>query len=50
MAIARARGIQLPPVDLIQVGEHYFVCDGHHRISVAKAQGQVVIEALVTVR
>jgi len=46
---ARATGASLPPVDLIQVGEHYFVRDGHHRISVARALGQVEIDALVTV-
>jgi hypothetical protein len=27
-------------VELIQVGEAYFVRDGHHRISVATALGQ----------
>ena len=49
IAIARTKGVQLPPVDLIQIGEKYFVRDGHHRISVARAQGQVVIDAMVTV-
>ncbi len=39
----------LPPVALIQVGDVYYVRDGHHRISVAKALGQMVIEAEVTV-
>jgi hypothetical protein len=37
------------PVDLIQVGEKYFVRDGHHRISVARALGQTAIDAEVTV-
>ena len=37
----------LPPVELIQVGEAYFVRDGHHRISVARAFGQMFIEAEV---
>lgn len=49
IAIARAQGVSLPPVDLIQVGHTYYVRDGHHRISVARAQGQVEIEAHVTV-
>ena len=34
---------------LVQVGDVYFVCDGHHRISVARALGQLAIEAEVTV-
>jgi hypothetical protein len=38
-------GISLPPVELVQVGETYFVRDGHHRISVAKALQQEMIEA-----
>lgn len=39
----------LKPVDLIRVGECYFVQDGHHRISVAHALGQLAIDAEVTV-
>ena len=46
---ARRRGTKLPPVSLIQVGDMYFVEDGHHRISVAKARGEQFIEAEVTV-
>lgn len=49
VARARRRGIDLPPVELIQVGAVYFVIDGHHRISVAKVLGQLDIEAEVTV-
>ncbi len=45
IAEARRRGIALPPVDLIQVSDEYYVRDGHHRISVAKAAGQGEIEA-----
>jgi hypothetical protein len=41
-------GMPMPPVDLIRVGEHYFVRDGHHRISVAKWLGMKEIEAEVT--
>jgi len=47
IATARLRGVVLPPVSLIQVGEHYFVRDGHHRISVARALGEQYIEAEV---
>lgn len=42
------RGLTLPPVDLIHVNEMYFVRDGHHRVSVARALGQKYIEAVVT--
>jgi len=49
VAGARQRGKSLPPVDLIQVGSTYFVQDGHHRISVARALGEQDIEAEVTV-
>jgi hypothetical protein len=42
-------GIDLPPVELIQVGQTYFVRDGHHRVSVARARGQTTISAEVTV-
>ncbi len=41
-------GEELPPVDLIQVGEVYFVRDGHHRVSVARSLGQRYIEAEIT--
>jgi hypothetical protein len=50
VATARMMALTLPPVGLIQVGEGYFVRDGHHRISVARALGEQHIEAEVTVR
>jgi len=49
VAAARDQGKALPPVVLVQVGDVYFVRDGHHRISVARALGQLDIEAEVTV-
>ena len=39
--------ISLPPVVLYKVGQVYFVVDGHHRVSVARRQGQIDIEAEV---
>lgn len=42
-------GVGLPPVDVVQVGDDFFVKDGHHRVSVARAIGQKFIEAEVTV-
>jgi hypothetical protein len=41
------REINLPPVQLYKVGENYFVVDGHHRVSVARAHEQVFIDAYV---
>jgi hypothetical protein len=49
VARAREQDKVLPPVVLVQVGDVYFVRDGHHRISVARALGQLDIEAEVTV-
>ena len=50
LSVARARqeSKALPPVDLVQVGETYYCLDGHHRLSVARAFGQLDIEARVT--
>ncbi len=49
IAMVRFQGQPLDAVRLIQVGDHYFVEDGHHRISVARALGQTVIDAEVIV-
>lgn len=49
IAKAYLTDITLPPVKLVQLGDTYFVQDGHHRISVAKALGQLDIDAEVTV-
>ena len=37
--------IYLPPIVLYKVGQVFFVVDGHHRVSVARKQGQEFIEA-----
>jgi hypothetical protein len=49
IATARLRGASLPTIDLIQLGNEYFVRDGHHRVSVARALGEAYIDAHVTV-
>ena len=49
IATAWQAGVSLPPIDLIRVGGIFFVRDGHHRISVARAMGQPDIDAVVTV-
>ena len=48
IAAAMRRGDAMPPVDLVRVGEIYFVRDGHHRVSVALALGRSDIDAYVT--
>jgi hypothetical protein len=37
-----------PPVELFKVGEVYFVRDGNHRVSVARANSSTHIEAYIT--
>jgi hypothetical protein len=48
IAAAMRRGEAMPPVDLVRIGEIYFVRDGHHRVSVARALGRTDIDARVT--
>jgi hypothetical protein len=50
VAQAKLSGVVLPPVELIQVGDNYFVRDGHHRISVAHALGEEYIDAEIISR
>ena len=38
----------LPPIEVYQIGDVYFVLDGHHRVSVAQQLGAKEIEAYVT--
>ncbi len=47
VAVANMKGVKLPPVELLLVGDTYYVRDGHHRISVARAMGQYEIDAVV---
>jgi hypothetical protein len=37
-----------PPIEVYKVGDVYFVRDGNHRVSVARANGLTTIEAYVT--
>jgi hypothetical protein len=39
--------VSLPPVVLYKVSDVYFVVDGHHRVSVARKQNQIYIDAEV---
>lgn len=42
---AHLTDISLPPIQLYEIGGMYFVRDGNHRVSVAKAQGVEFIDA-----
>ena len=41
------RAEDLPPVELYEIGEAYFVVDGHHRVSVARYHNVPTVEAAV---
>jgi hypothetical protein len=49
VAMAYLARLPLPPIQLIQVGEVYFVRDGHHRLSVSRAFGQMAMDAEVII-
>ncbi|HEY0442764.1 MAG TPA: hypothetical protein VGC90_00925 [Candidatus Limnocylindrales bacterium] len=38
----------LPPVELVRAAGAYWVVDGHNRVALAKAEGQLWIDADVT--
>lgn len=40
--------VGLPPIEVYQIGQVYFVLDGNHRVSVARRLGATHIEARVT--
>ena len=48
IAEAQRRGRDMPPISVYRVGDLHFVRDGHHRVSVARAQGRSHIDAYVT--
>ena len=41
------KGEDLPPVELYEIGDAYFVVDGHHRVSVARYHDVPTLEAAV---
>jgi hypothetical protein len=45
---AHLQSVILPPVRLYEIGGLYFVRDGNHRVSVARMQGVMAIDAEVT--
>jgi hypothetical protein len=48
IAVAKRRGESMPPIRAYRIANAYFVEDGHHRVAVARAQGQPDIDAYVT--
>ena len=47
IALAHRRGHALPPITVVESHAGYYVVDGRHRVSVARALGQTDIEAWV---
>lgn len=47
IAQANLNGVALPPPRLLKIDRSYFVVDGNHRVSVARARGQRFIEGQV---
>ncbi|MDR0389930.1 MAG: transcriptional regulator [Spirochaetaceae bacterium] len=45
---AHLKDLILPPIQLYEIGGVYFVRDGNHRVSVARSQGCIDIDAEVT--
>jgi hypothetical protein len=48
IALAHRTGVSLPPIWVIERPDGYYVVDGRHRESVARAMGHRDIEARVT--
>jgi hypothetical protein len=48
LALAQRRGEAIPPIDVYRIDRMHFVKDGHHRVSIAMAARQTVIDAYVT--
>ena len=46
--LAERYGTVIPPIEVYRIGDLHFVKDGHHRVSVAIATGQQMIDADVT--
>jgi hypothetical protein len=48
VALAQRRGIALPPVEVVEGADGYYVVDGRHRVSVALATGRREIEVHIS--
>jgi ParB-like chromosome segregation protein Spo0J len=47
VAVALRKGLALPPVQVVEGSDGYYLVDGRHRVSVALATGQRDIEARI---
>src|SRR5690606_31306090 len=47
-ARANRTGEVIPPIEVYQIGDYYFVRDGHRRVAVARSLGVNLIEARIT--
>ncbi|MGZ4311344.1 MAG: hypothetical protein ACXVR1_04475 [Solirubrobacteraceae bacterium] len=47
VALAQRRGVPLPPIELLHGPDGYYVIDGRHRVSVARALDHADIDAWV---
>jgi hypothetical protein len=47
IAEVQRRGGDMPPISAYRIGDLHFVKDGHHRVSVARAQGRTHIDGYV---
>jgi hypothetical protein len=45
--LAEQRGQVLPPISVVPVADGYAIRDGHHRVSVARARGALMIDAQI---
>jgi len=45
--LAEQRGAALPPITVSPVDDGFAIRDGHHRVSVARARGALMIDAIV---
>jgi hypothetical protein len=48
VAVALRKGLALPPVQVVEGSDGYYLVDGRHRVSVALATGQRDIEARIS--
>jgi hypothetical protein len=46
--LAYRLGDPVPPVSVYRIDGRYWLCDGHHRVSVLRHQGAATVDALVT--
>jgi nucleotide-binding universal stress UspA family protein len=46
LAVTNSEGV--PPIEVYEMGDVYFVRDGHHRVSVARQLGSTAMQAYVT--